>query len=204
MSQRTIKEAVKRLNNSLKMLDYIDARREIQDVLDLLNPLIKQLPEGFLPHKPGDPQPVADDVIVDALLEYELEDDCFESDPREARGYCWGVDLTCDGNIVGYKIIHDPAKLPEIPWADYPEARWATVDYNGLITLWRTGDALYVRRAWRNLAASKSYICKLDSPTSTNQLDPARCKWQRPQTTNLEDRITRLEALVEKIRRALP
>jgi hypothetical protein len=59
--------------------------------------------DGWLPHTPGDPQPVADDVIVDVKLRGGMI-----GSARPAGKWRWGASATVKGShgdIVAYRIV---------------------------------------------------------------------------------------------------
>jgi hypothetical protein len=149
--------------------DRLGVRQCIDKALEMLREEQPSIPEGFTAYD-GEGQPVGDDVVV-----RWFSSACDENFPPVLAG-----DVEWDDGaykIDAYKVIHDPSRLPEVPWEDYPEAARATLDGDGILTLWRDGFDLSLRQ--RVLARFPGF--------DMTHLDPARCKWERPaQPASLE------------------
>jgi len=135
-------------------------RQRIYDAIDLLNREQPAIPEGFIPYD-GSGQPVADDAVVEPFWRGVGTADAVEANRLRWE---WLYETT---DIIAYRIIHDPARLPDVPWGDYPEARWATLNADGLIEtdVWLSAHGTPWDRS---------------PPYDMTHLDPARCKWERP------------------------
>jgi NTP pyrophosphatase (non-canonical NTP hydrolase) len=132
------------------------------------------IPDGFLPYD-GSGQPVADDVVVSRLHHASG----IIGAPWKAGALEW------PDTVLAYRIIHDPARLPDVPWEDYPEARWATLDSCGVLAVWMRGEVEFDGRMWDcelSLTRDDSFIKSIRSGVDMTHLDPARCKWERPIT----------------------
>jgi hypothetical protein len=167
--------------------DRLGVRQCIDKAVELLRdcsgePEQPAIPEGFTAYD-GSGQPVADDVVVKTILR-----DCrvpYDTGER-AETLVWEHNQG-PLDIIAYRIIHDPARLPDVPWEDYPEARWATINMVGVkakVVLWREGELVYVerlRRWWPAEGAGSTHITTLPAgEVDMTHLDPARCKWERP------------------------
>ena len=157
--------------------DRIGVRQCIDKALEVLRDCQDHaIPEGFIPYD-GSGQPVADDVVVDVFL----RDGDVSEEPEEAEGWDWSIAKTNnDGDIIAYRIIHDPALLPDVPWEDYPEARWATLNGSGYMLFWADGNEPDCRNGpWMSHDGTSWVTGRL---CDMAHLDPARCKWERPIT----------------------
>lgn len=107
---RNLREDVKRMNNHFKtdisqetLKVYIDSVVEDQDeslwyppVEEGGNPWIEWCPTpwGICPKE------VSESTMVDVLMDYEREEEDFETSPQQARYWYWG-----DSSIVAYRVV---------------------------------------------------------------------------------------------------
>lgn len=150
------------------------------------------MPEGFIPYD-GSGQPVRNDVVVEVM--FRISDE--ERATREAQEWSWGNYSEPD-DIIAYKVIHDPARLPDVPWEDYPEARWATLDETGRLRVWQA-EPTYSHGAW----GAKYSLPTVYVRCEMAHLDPARCKWERPASVAPEPEPCDLGTAIADIAKAL-
>jgi hypothetical protein len=130
------------------------------------------IPDGYIPYD-GSGQPVADDVMVQRLFT-----DGHTGGTLPAGDMGWNYPEQAALRVIAYRIVHDPARLPDVPWEDYPEARWATLNADGLIRFWaENNEPSYETDVWLSAHGTP---WDRSPPCDMTHLDPARCKWERP------------------------